>query len=98
MCRWVALGKPEPSETEQQQAKKRVQKFEGTDRQVRGRIMALLRNDGSKGPVASTVPEADIVNLWEDEVQLRRCVDSLLADGLIQATESEGMVAYHLPK
>lgn len=98
MCRWVALGKPEPSETEQQQAKKRVQKFEGTDRQVRGRIMALLRNDGSKGPVASTVPEADIVNLWEDKVQLRRCVDSLLADGLIQATESEGMVAYHLPK
>lgn len=136
MCRWVALGKPQPSEEERQQAKKRVQKFAGTDRQVRGKIMAALREHGEQrehgerrhpstdidgrphsdpvpkdsalrgpargrqeqsGHIAAGVAEADIMNLWEDKLQLTRCVESLLADGLIQSTESEGMTAYHLP-
>lgn len=92
-CRWVALGKPAPSEEQQAAAKKRVQKFAGTDRQVRGKILAALRNASS-----GASSEADIMSLWDDKNQLARCVESLLTDGLMESTESEGALAYHLPR
>ena len=55
-----------------------VQAWHGTDRQARGRMMALLR--GSAGPV--DMP--DLLGSTEDAVQARRCLDSLLADGLVE--------------
>ncbi|WP_225723533.1 MULTISPECIES: A/G-specific adenine glycosylase [Corynebacterium] len=76
-CRWVALGKPEPSEEEQAAATQRVQKFAGTDRQVRGKVMALLRSAGPEG-----VDREAINDVWPKKVQLWRAVDSLVADGL----------------
>ena len=44
MCAWVRAGQPAYDGPA-----RRVQRFEGTDRQVRGRIMAVLRE--SLGPV-----------------------------------------------
>lgn len=77
-CRWQELGRPEPSEEEKARAKGRVQKFAGTDRQVRGLIMARLRE--APGPVA----EDELAGLWDDGEQLARARDSLLRDGLAE--------------
>lgn len=59
-------------------AKRPVQAWHGTDRQARGRLMAQLR--GSAGPVA----ELDLLGAVNDSVQARRCLESLLADGLVE--------------
>lgn len=58
-------------------ARRPVQAWHGTDRQARGRMMALLR--GTPGPV----PEAELLATIEDAVQARRCLTTLLADGLV---------------
>lgn len=73
-CAWVAAGKPAPSEAELK--RKKVQKFAGTDRQVRGKIMKVLRE--APGPVAQE--RIDVV--WPDAAQLSRALFSLLDDGL----------------
>lgn len=56
-------------------------KFEGSDRQVRGLIMAELR--------ASEVPitPAEIDSVWPDAAQLARALSGLLADGLVVRVE-----------
>lgn len=56
-------------------------KFEGSDRQVRGLIMAELR--------ASEVPvtPAEIDAVWPDAAQLARALSGLLADGLVVRVE-----------
>nr|WP_242516987.1 A/G-specific adenine glycosylase [Corynebacterium mendelii] len=89
VCAWVAAGQPEPDAGELVAAKKRVQKFTGTDRQVRGKIMAALR-----GGTASITDE-EISRLWPDGIQLRRCLDSLISDGLAEHT---GGGRYRLPQ
>ena len=55
----------------------RPQRFAGTDRQVRGLLMAVLR--AAPGPVSQ--PSLDVV--WPDAGQRQRAQDSLVADGLI---------------
>lgn len=55
----------------------RRQAWHGTDRQVRGLVMAAVRAE--TGPV----PRARVDTVWPDRVQLARCVDSLVADGLL---------------
>lgn len=80
-CRWIALGHPMPSAEETAKAKKRVQKFVGTDRQVRGLIMAVLRN------AEAPVPQSAIDVVWPDAAQRSRALFSLLDDGL--ATQNE---------
>ncbi|PRQ11524.1 adenine glycosylase [Corynebacterium sp. 13CS0277] len=74
-CAWVAAGKPAP--TAEQLRSKRVQKFTGTDRQCRGRIMAALR----AAPQGVTLAEV----AWENEAQKQQCAESLVADGLARA-------------
>ena len=98
-CRWVALGRPEPSAAESAAAKKRVQKFEGTDRQVRGRIMAILR--GGERDTTVTVTAPDFIATSEDAAQRIRALESLVTDGLVEkidgsaeSTES----SYRLPR
>ena len=59
-------------------ARRPVQAWHGTDRQARGRMIALLR--GAAGPVDML----DLLGSTEDAVQARRCLDSLLADGLVE--------------
>lgn len=77
-CAWVAAGSPEPSAEELAGAKKRVQKFAGTDRQVRGKIMAVLR--AAEHPV----DKAEIDAVWPDAAQRSRCLFSLIEDGLAE--------------
>jgi A/G-specific adenine glycosylase len=70
VCRWRAAGSPSVV------ARRPVQTWAGTDRQVRGRIMALLR------AAHSPVPAAEIALAWPDAEQRLRCLTSLVADGL----------------
>ncbi|MHA2789836.1 A/G-specific adenine glycosylase [Corynebacterium sp. S7] len=85
-CRWLIEGRPEPTADELR--KKKVQKFVGTDRQVRGKIMKVLRE--AERPVAQS--EIDVV--WPDAAQRSRALYSLLDDGLAEQNE-RGL--FHLP-
>jgi A/G-specific adenine glycosylase len=81
-CRWRLAGWP-PAE-----APRRVQPYAGTDREVRGRLLALLR--ASAGEVAS----AELDAAWPDAVQRERALAGLLADGL---AESPSAGRFRLP-
>jgi A/G-specific adenine glycosylase len=74
-CAWRAAGCPPHAGPA-----RRVQKFSGTDRQVRGRLLDVLRT--ARHPVAADALDA----AWSDPVQRSRCVDSLLTDGLLEQT------------
>ena len=73
---------------------RRAQAYEGTDRQARGRILALLRE--ASGPVH----ERELLAGWDDPVegrraaQARRALGGLIADGLAVPA---GADAYALP-
>lgn len=79
-CAWRAAGYPE----HEGPRAPRQARFAGSDRQVRGLVMAQLR--------ASDVPvTADEVALvWPDAAQLRRALTSLVADGLAEGDASTG--------
>jgi A/G-specific adenine glycosylase len=71
-CAWVLAGRPELNAPI-----RRPQGYAGTDRQVRGRLMGVLRD--SAGPV-----EADLLDqVWDEPVQRARALDGLVADGLV---------------
>ena len=89
ICEWQRLGCPAPSEEELASAKKRVQKFIGTDRQVRGLIMDVLRQ--AREPVEKTA--IDVV--WPDAAQRSRALFSLIDDGLAEQDEKG---YFHLPR
>ena len=55
----------------------RPQRFAGTDRQVRGLLLDVLR--AADGPVR----KADLDAVWADPVQRERALDALVADGLL---------------
>lgn len=73
-CRWLAAGRPAA-----QAPRKRSPGFEGTDRQVRGRLLAVLRD------AEEPVPPRRLDAVWPDEQQRQRALRSLLADGLVQS-------------
>lgn len=75
-CRWQQLGCPQPSAEDLAAKKKRVQKFTGTDRQVRGLIMKLLRESSA----GATLAEIDVI--WPDAAQRSRALAGLIEDGL----------------
>jgi A/G-specific adenine glycosylase len=70
-CAWHAAGLPKSLE------KPRTQRYAGTDRQCRGRLLGLLRD--SRAPVERQA--FDIV--WPDNAQRARALDGLVADGLV---------------
>lgn len=80
-CAWRSAGKPA-----YQGKPKPVQRYAGTDRQVRGRLLDVLR--GTTGPVAKG--QLDVA--WHEPGQRERCLDSLLVDGLVEQT-SDGRFA-----
>ena len=82
-CAWLAAGRPAYDGPP-----RRGQAWDGTDRQCRGRIMALLRDDD--GPV----PLSRIDAVWPHADQRERCLAGLVADGLLVAA---GSSAYALP-
>ena len=83
-CAWIAAGRPAYDGPE-----RKVQRFAGTDRQVRGRLMAVLRE--ADGPV----PKSDLDAVWADEIQRERALDALVADGLADPRDDG---TYALPR
>jgi A/G-specific adenine glycosylase len=81
-CAWRSNGFPPATEPA-----RRPQSYAGTDRQVRGRLLDVLRANTS--PV--TRAQLDVVWL-SDTAQRDRALDSLLIDGLVEQTAS-GMFA-----
>ncbi len=75
-CAWQRAGRPAYTGPA-----KAVQKFAGTDRQVRGKLLDVLRD--SPEPVT----RAQLDAVWADAGQRDRCLDSLLVDGLLEQTE-----------
>ncbi|QKW08317.1 A/G-specific adenine glycosylase [Streptomyces sp. NA04227] len=72
-CAWRLAGKPEHVGPP-----RRTQAYAGTDRQVRGKLLAVLRE--SSGPVPRQVLE----RVWDDRIQRARALDGLVADGLVE--------------
>ncbi len=82
-CAWRAAGFPAYDGPP-----RKTQSWAGTDRQCRGRLLAVLRD--SEGPVHRSRLDA----AWSEETQRIRCLASLLDDGLVVAT---GPSSYALP-
>ncbi|AOS61193.1 HhH-GPD family protein [Actinoalloteichus hymeniacidonis] len=80
-CAWQQAGKPAYAGPTRP-----TQRFAGTDRQVRGLLLDVLR--GASGPVERA--KLDLV--WQHDGQRDRCLDSLLVDGLAEQTE-DGLFA-----
>ena len=74
-CAWHRAGQPAG---DPDQARRPSQDYEGTDRQCRGRLLAVLRE--SDGPV----PAARLDAAWPDAGQRARSLASLVADGLAE--------------
>lgn len=72
-CAWRLAGKPA-----HQGPARRGQTYAGTDRQVRGKLLAVLRE------AVAPVPLAVLDTVWEEPVQRARALDGLVADGLVE--------------
>lgn len=83
LCAWRAAGHPAYDGPP-----RKVQTWAGTDRQCRGRLLALLRD--AHGEVTRQRLDA----AWSDEAQRARCLAGLVADGLAVRTAAG---AYALP-
>jgi A/G-specific adenine glycosylase len=70
-CAWLAAGQPPAA------VRRRSQRYDGTDRQCRGRLLAVLRECGTP------VGRADFDAVWPGAGQLARALDGLVADGLV---------------
>ena len=89
-CAWRGAGYP----TDAHAGRRRTQAWHGTDRQVRGRIMAVLRQAGDR-----PVPLAALVDVLVDveDAQLDRALAGLVADGLADRM-TEPAPGYRLPR
>jgi A/G-specific adenine glycosylase len=83
-CAWVRAGSP-PYDG----PPRRGQTYEGTDRQARGRLLAVLR--AASAPVSKD--KLDVC--WPDAVQRERALDGLVADGLVEPLARK---RYRLPE
>ncbi|MBF9073516.1 A/G-specific adenine glycosylase [Streptacidiphilus fuscans] len=83
-CAWRQAGSPP-----HQGPARRGQTYAGTDRQVRGKLLAVLRE------AHDSVPQAELDKVWEDSVQRARALDGLVADGLVEPV-APGV--YRLPR
>jgi len=81
-CAWLAAGRPEADRP------RRTQTYAGTDREVRGRLLAVLR------ACAGQVAAAELDLAWPDAAQRHRALAGLVADGLV---EHAGADRYRLP-
>lgn len=73
VCAWRLAGSP----VDPLAPPRRGQTYAGTDRQVRGRLLAVLRD--ADGPVTQRALDA----VWDEPVQRARALDGLVADGLV---------------
>jgi len=83
-CAWHRAGRPAYDGPP-----RRGQSYDGTDRQCRGRLLAVLRD--SRG----VVPQSRLDAAWPDAAQRTRALAGLLDDGLVVARGRQG---YSLPE
>ncbi|MEV4842065.1 A/G-specific adenine glycosylase [Micromonospora matsumotoense] len=93
VCAWRASGQAAPTGPT-----RRPQRYAGTDRQVRGLLLGVLRD--TTGPV----PHQRLDQVWHDDVQRARALAGLVKDGLVEPVGEEsfrligdGPVAQPLP-
>jgi A/G-specific adenine glycosylase len=81
-CAWHQAGHPAGATA------RRPQTYAGTDRQVRGRLLAVLRE------ATGEVDQAALDAVWDDDVQRGRALAGLISDGLVQVVTD---ARYRLP-
>jgi A/G-specific adenine glycosylase len=81
-CAWYRAGRPDGPSA------RRPQTYAGTDRQVRGRLLAVLRD------ASDAVDQPALDAVWDDDAQRERALAGLLTDGLVQRV---GDGRYRLP-
>lgn len=74
-CAWRAAGFPDTGDERRKQAR-----YEGSDRQARGAVLAVLREQGDTSSNA-------MIAEWPDSAQRDRAIHSLIVDGLIEAID-----------
>ena len=78
LCRWRAADYPAYDGPA-----RRGQAWHGTDRQCRGRLMAVLRE------APGAVPRSALDLAWPDAQQRERALDGLVADGLVEPRDND---------
>jgi A/G-specific adenine glycosylase len=81
-CAWHQAGRPAGATA------RRPQTYAGTDRQVRGRLLAVLQE------ATGEVDQATLDAVWDDDVQRGRALAGLISDGLVQVVAD---ARYRLP-
>ncbi|GIF09114.1 A/G-specific adenine glycosylase [Actinoplanes siamensis] len=81
VCAWRLSGEPLP-----EGPSRKPQRYAGTDRQVRGLLLEVLRH--ATGPV----PRQRLDVVWSDEVQRARALSGLVEDGLVEAFGAEEFI------
>lgn len=76
LCAWRASGYPDTGDRRRKQAR-----YEGSDRQARGTVLRALR-----GASAHALPIDEVAADWPNALQRDRAIDSLVADGLVEAS------------
>lgn len=85
-CKWRANGYPAAA------GAKRTQKFAGTDRQARGRILGVLRDRHE--PIGLS----ELAEHWpQDRSQFDRAIHTLIEDGLVEPTADSLSIALPEP-
>jgi A/G-specific adenine glycosylase len=80
-CAWRATGEKLP-----EGPSRKPQRYAGTDRQVRGLLLEVLRH--AHGPV----PRQRLDVVWPDDVQRARALAGLVEDGLVEPLGAENFV------
>lgn len=84
LCAWQLAGRPEHDGPP-----RRGQAWHGTDRQVRGRIVQLLRE------AVDPLRRSDLLATWpQDPTKVERCLAGLVEDGLVEPVAA----GYTLPR
>lgn len=77
-CRWLALGRPaDPG------PRRPGQTWAGSDRQARGRLLSVLREQAGEVPAADLAMR--LASAWPPAEQRERALAGLVADGLVEA-------------
>ncbi|WP_336647945.1 A/G-specific adenine glycosylase [Microbacterium sp. MMO-10] len=77
LCAWRAAGYPPSEDRRRKQAR-----YEGSDRQARGGVLRALRHADDH-----RLPAEAVLSDWPDPAQRDRAIDSLIADGLLEAAD-----------
>lgn len=83
LCAWHESGRPRS-----EGPARRRQAYEGTDRQCRGALLAVLRSSDGR------VDRTELDDSWPDPTQRARALESLVRDGLVVGHDHGG---YRLP-